>query len=946
MKPNFALNVTDDSLGLLHRTRAGWTTVGETRFDRDDLDQALGFLRTTATELAPKGVTTKIVIPNSQILYMELQAPGPSDTARRAQITKALEGRTPYAVTELVFDWSGKGDVVQVAVLARETLEQAEAFLAPHGFNAISFVAIPPEGAFPGEPWFGPTSAAASILGKGKSVTRDTEAIVLPVTMAAEVEPAAAEPEVVAEPEPEPMVAAELAPEPQAVNEPEPVVAEPEVVVAEAEAVAAEAVAEPAPEPFQEAADFAEAPVVAEHAPEVAVVEEAAEEAPFTHVADTGFVDSGVVDTGIAEVPPPAPTEEDDLPPAPSQAALIAFASRRTATEARAATDAPRPAGGTAMPGLVAERLAARAQALAEAGNAKVAGRIEPGGREGARLSFVTAPTIAGPGLPGAKKRKGPVPAPVAAAAAAVTDMPARKPLTKPGGTFGPAPARGKPRYLGLILTGILLLFLALVAAWSSFFLASNSTDTPQTDVATADTTLDVPAVDDEMLADAQDPADFAEPAPDALTAAEPLAEPASEPVPEAVATTEPAVEPAPDAVAAAEPVAEPVVEEPTPEPEAVASPAPETGVDATLPMAAAPDAAQDEIFLSSLDASPPVGEAAALAQPTALADAPPTAQMPPPPFGTVYQFDAAGLIIPTPEGIITPEGVRLVAGPPALIPPARPAAIAAAAAEAAAAAVAPVEPAVPATTDPAATFAADPALANARPRVRPEGLVPAGTIPRADDAALTSDTPVRFTSLIPRARPETVVAAALAAGEEARLATEAASLAASAAASEASEAAVLALVAPDANAGRVAVSVSRVPAPRPRDLEKAVAAAIAAASRGAPDPEPEPQQQTAVEPEAEEEPEVAEAAPSRPTGRTVAEQATFVNAIALNRINLIGVYGTQSNRYALIRQANGRYKKVSVGDRIDGGRVAAITDDEVRYEKGGRLIALEMPRG
>jgi Tfp pilus assembly protein PilP len=126
------------------------------------------------------------------------------------------------------------------------------------------------------------------------------------------------------------------------------------------------------------------------------------------------------------------------------------------------------------------------------------------------------------------------------------------------------------------------------------------------------------------------------------------------------------------------------------------------------------------------------------------------------------------------------------------------------------------------------------------------------------------------------------------------------------------------------------------------------VAAAVAAASRAAPDPEPEPepQQQAAVEPEAQDEPEVADAAPSRPTGRTVAEQATFVNAISLNRINLIGVYGTQSNRYALIRQANGRYKKVSVGDRIDGGTIAAITDDEVRYQKGGRMIALEMPRG
>jgi len=77
-----------------------------------------------------------------------------------------------------------------------------------------------------------------------------------------------------------------------------------------------------------------------------------------------------------------------------------------------------------------------------------------------------------------------------------------------------------------------------------------------------------------------------------------------------------------------------------------------------------------------------------------------------------------------------------------------------------------------------------------------------------------------------------------------------------------------------------------------------------------------------------------------------VAKQATFTNAINLSKINLIGVYGTQSKRYALVRQANGRYKKVAVGDSIDGGRVAAITATEVRYQKGGRMLALAMPKG
>ncbi|MDO8884731.1 pilus assembly protein PilP, partial [Pseudotabrizicola sp.] len=86
--------------------------------------------------------------------------------------------------------------------------------------------------------------------------------------------------------------------------------------------------------------------------------------------------------------------------------------------------------------------------------------------------------------------------------------------------------------------------------------------------------------------------------------------------------------------------------------------------------------------------------------------------------------------------------------------------------------------------------------------------------------------------------------------------------------------------------------------------------------------------------------------APRIPTTANVAKQATFVNAINLGKINLIGVYGTQSKRYALVRQPNGRYRKVRVGDSLDGGKVQAITASEVRYQKGGRMLALAMPAG
>ncbi|SDW52674.1 hypothetical protein SAMN05444358_1011069 [Ruegeria halocynthiae] len=85
---------------------------------------------------------------------------------------------------------------------------------------------------------------------------------------------------------------------------------------------------------------------------------------------------------------------------------------------------------------------------------------------------------------------------------------------------------------------------------------------------------------------------------------------------------------------------------------------------------------------------------------------------------------------------------------------------------------------------------------------------------------------------------------------------------------------------------------------------------------------------------------------PKIPTTASVARQATIDNAINLRKLNLIGVYGTPANRRALVRLPSGRYKKLKVGDRIDGGNVIAIGDSELRYQKRGKNITLKMPRG
>ena len=81
MKPSFALNLSPEGIALLHRTSRGWFNAGEVSFDDPRLADRLAFLRRTAAELAPQGVTSKVILPNSQILYTEIEAPGPDRAA-------------------------------------------------------------------------------------------------------------------------------------------------------------------------------------------------------------------------------------------------------------------------------------------------------------------------------------------------------------------------------------------------------------------------------------------------------------------------------------------------------------------------------------------------------------------------------------------------------------------------------------------------------------------------------------------------------------------------------------------------------------------------------------------------------------------------------------------------------------------------------------------------
>jgi hypothetical protein len=177
MKPNFALSLSYDAVELLQRGAGGWLSVGSVKFDRPDLDAAIEALIQRARALAPEGITTKLIVPDSEVRFASVLAPGPTDEARRYQIEAGIEGLTPYPLTELAYDWSVEGDHAQVAIVARETLREAEEFAAERGFNPVSFVAQPGDGQFLGEPFFGQTAMVRGLLPEGAMVQPDSVAV-------------------------------------------------------------------------------------------------------------------------------------------------------------------------------------------------------------------------------------------------------------------------------------------------------------------------------------------------------------------------------------------------------------------------------------------------------------------------------------------------------------------------------------------------------------------------------------------------------------------------------------------------------------------------------------------------------------------------------------------------------------------------------------------------
>ncbi|WP_300031665.1 hypothetical protein [uncultured Roseobacter sp.] len=272
-----------------------------------------------------------------------------------------------------------------------------------------------------------------------------------------------------------------------------------------------------------------------------------------------------------------------------------------------------------------------------------------------------------------------------------------------------------------------------------------------------------------------------------------------------------------------------------------------------------------------------------------------------PAPAGTVFVLNDRGFVIPTAQGALNPDGIRVFAGaPPARPPDGRVQVIGEAS-----------------VADPVLQAL----LAGFRPRLRPGDLVE-----QSERAAFSGLTRSELAGIRPALRPRSLQeqAAALAETETVQQAPRSGTAGS--------------LFTENGAAPANAVARSLRPETRPSDFSITVARVLQNAPKPAATPAPATVTTASVAPTA--------VAPRIPSSTSAAREATQKNAINLRRVNLIGVYGKPSDRRALIRLGNGRYQKVKVGDRLDGGQVSAIGDAELRYQKSGRNIVLKMPSG
>ncbi|WP_439104186.1 hypothetical protein [Celeribacter marinus] len=946
MKPNFALNLSHDGIALLHRGPDGWYAMGEVSLEDPDMGGALDALRALATSISPKGLTTKLVIPNSQILYRTIPdpmaaTPSATNTDRIRAIQASLEGATPYALDELVWDWRASQGSIQIAVVARDTLAEADAFAVEHRFNPISYVALAESSTFSGEPFFGRASTADTVIGAETEIEPDRDAIVVragrppqPQLETPETSDDAdeADHEIAATPDtaltdtakpssdvkesdlakdndaalptaPRPLSAFRSHRDPDAADQPVSDGDTSERLRAQASRLFAAAQDDDVQD------DDAPQTPEAQDKPHVAVT---APTLPGFETAPVAPAKPAPTVKRSAPLPEPAPMPAptrgiSKLPAAPATSPASATPPLSVATQkAQAQRGAPldtTPAVSPAAPHVVTQVSGGFANtgepSIADISDvAHIAPVAEPEpDRDPSRLALTAQAITRSAGLAVSnalghartrkEQRHSARRAKAKDAATRAAPQPESAPLPVQDATteaealtvFGARrlshEQRGKPRYMGLILTVVLLAILGAVYIWASFL--------PDTTQGSQSGVLDVPAVQTTTTVFADDLSDApVPPAPfdegvDATGEAD--ADIADAAIPELATDALPATLGQDTQRLSLKDVQDHYAV---------------TGVWAAAPQAGTTNDTDviDDLYIASID--PQILSQDAIALPDArlhTAEDLPRPTLTPVPSNTTFNLDARGLVIATPEGALSPEGVMVFAGRPAVVPPARPER-------------APAEPIVIDDNDPLRV-----ALMAYVPQPRPDLLVE-----NNERANLGGITRAQLAAFRPAARPASPQQEAQ---EDAEAVGE---------------------PAPEATAPLVVTSI--VPSARPANIEKLAAAARAAAAAAATATE---QNTTTNSTATRVTAKVPATTVPRSAPTSVANAATVKNQLNLRQVNLMGVYGSSSDRRALLRLPSGRFAKVKVGDSVNGGRVQSITSDALTYVKSGRSTTLKV---
>lgn len=887
MKPGFALSLSSEGITLLHRAAGGWRNIGTVAFDHPDLAAALNDLRAAGDALSlPDPDCCKVVIPNDQIRYLTIETGAKDPRERRRLAAAALEGQTPYAVEDLAYDISEDGELTHIAAVARETLEEAEGFAVEHGFTPASFVAIPGDMDFLGEPFFGQAQSIGD-----SPIEPDGIAIV-------DIGPAGP-PALTAEAEPK--------------TEPAPTIP------------AAPAPLVSGPPPEQPPADRTDTAVQVR--PDASGDTSSRAISTRKGLILTAAANLTDADSTLAQTA--QDSAEEDLAlggPTPG------FSTRRRKT---AGTDVPpaeastetaiKPLAGATRDTVSASNGSGVPSAVVATKTGPDAGKSErtPSAPDLKAQERRLASTLAA----AAKARPVPAPPPAASgffAKAAPADRTGERAASGPNGApgedpRGPAKDRSAAmaatlrKNMGLILTVLLLLFMLAVGAvayvtgagpFARFRDAAPADEAPQPATqmpAPAETApFETPPAEPESapsqeggtpLADPETPLPMILAEPDQRPIAPQVSVLPDQPDPGVVflpqspdSDSQPELGSVDDALSTdpeSAGTSEPDLDADLAEQEALEQAAQyaATGIWQTVPEIADVPALVnlDSLYVASIDHTNLSQDAVALPpQPDLSRDEAPNVVSSPAAAGNTIALDQRGLVTATPEGTVNPDGVVVYSGRPPVVPPPTPARAdpEALAAEAAA---------------EAAEQARLAALALQRPRTRPTDLTE-----QAERAQLGGRSLAELATIRPRPRPDTLKTEE----QESQPATE------------------------------QAIAISLPPRSRPANfaniVDRAQRSSVATSTAAA---------------------APAVATPRIPSSASVARQATVSNAINLRELNLIGVYGAAADRRALVRLPSGRYRKVQVGDRLDGGQVVAIGDAQLQYQKNGRNQTLKIPQ-